>query len=117
MRDLLSYPWVMPPRTTRAHRRFDALFVAHDLPPPTSSLETGSLAFLINVLLHSDALTFTVSKTMSTREGKDLIMLDAPDLTVRREAGIVIRRGGWLSPAAQHVADQLKAICATEPEN
>ncbi|CAH1648140.1 MULTISPECIES: LysR substrate-binding domain-containing protein [unclassified Chelatococcus] len=117
MRDVLTYPWVMPPRTTRAHRRFDALFVAHDLPPPTSCLETGSLAFLINVLLHSDALTFTVSKTLVTREGKDLVMLDAPDLTVRREAGIVIRRGGWLSPAAQHVADALKAICAAEPEN
>lgn len=117
MRDLLAYPWVMPPRATRAHRRFDALFVAHDLPPPPSPLETGSMAFLINVLRHSDALTYTVSKTLAIREGDDLVMLDVPDLTARREAGIVTRRGGWLSPAAMHVADALKTICAAEPEN
>ena len=117
MPDLLAYPWAMPPKATRAHRRFDALLIAHDLAPPQSALETGSLALLLNVVRQSDALTFTVSKTLQIPEGADLVMLDVPGLTVAREAGIVTRRGGWLSPAARHLVEVLRAICIDEPEN
>jgi LysR family transcriptional regulator of gallate degradation len=117
MRDLLLYPWVKPPRVTRAQRRLNALFVANDLPPPRGAVESGSMALLLNVLRHSDALTFMVSKTLQTREGEGLVMLNVPGLTLSREAGIVTRRGGWLSPAALHVIEELKVICAAEPEN
>jgi DNA-binding transcriptional LysR family regulator len=117
MRELLHYPWVKPPRVTRAQRRLNALFVANDLPPPTGAVESGSLALLLNVVRNSDALTFMVSKTLQTREGEGLVMLNVPGLTLSREAGIVTRRGGWLSPAAMHIIDELKVICAAEPEN
>jgi LysR family transcriptional regulator of gallate degradation len=117
MRDLLKYPWVKPPRVTRAQRRLNALFVANDLPPPKGAVESGSQALLLNVVRQSDALTFMVSKTLQTREGEGLMMLKVPGLTVSREAGIVTRRGGWLSPAALHVIEELKEICSAEPEN
>jgi LysR family transcriptional regulator of gallate degradation len=115
--DLLKFPWAMPPRTTRAQRRLSALFVAHDLPPPTSTVETGSLAFLLNVLHRSDAVTYTVSKTLVTRDGADLVMLNVPEITATREAGVVTRRGAWLSPIAATVIEELKEICAAEPQN
>ena len=117
MRDLLAYPWVKPPRVTRAQRRLNALFVANDLPPPKGAVESGSLTLLLNVVRHSDALTFMVSKTLQAREGEGLMRLKVPGLTLSREAGIVTRRGGWLSPAALHVIEMLKVICAAEPEN
>jgi LysR family transcriptional regulator of gallate degradation len=117
MRDLLSYPWVKPPRVTRAQRRLNALFEANDLPPPQGAVESGSMALLLNVVRQSDALTFQVSKTLQTREGEGLVMLSVPGLTLSREAGIVTRRGGWLSPAALYVIEELKVICAAEPEN
>jgi DNA-binding transcriptional LysR family regulator len=117
MNDLLQYPWVRHLRITRAQRRLNALFVANELPPPRSAVESGSLAFLLNVVRHTDALIFMVSKTLQTREGEGLIMLDVPGLNVSREAGIVKRRGGWLSPAATHVIEELKLICASETEN
>ena len=63
-------------------------------------VETSSHAFLLNMVRHSDALTFTVSRTVDIEEGAGLVMLNVPRLKVRREAGIVLRRGGWLSPAA-----------------
>ena len=44
-------------------------------------------------------------------------MLDVPKISARREAGIVKRRDGWLSPAAERVIDNLVAICATDPHN
>lgn len=116
-RDLLGYPWVLLPRTTRAQRRLSALFAAQDLTPPQTVVETDSHAFLLNLLRHSDALTFTVSKTVEIEEGAGLVMLNVPKFAVRRQAGVVTRRGGWLSPAAAHVIDNLAAICAAHPQN
>lgn len=117
MRDLLQFPWLKPPRVTRAQSRLNALFVANDLPPPLGTIESGSLTLLLNVVRQSDALTYMVSKTLATRDGKGLVMLNVPGLTLSREAGIVTRRSGWLSPAAQHIIDELKIVCAAEPQN
>ncbi len=117
MRDLLQFPWLKPPRVTRAQSRLNALFIANDLPPPLGTIESGSLTLLLNVVRQSDALTYMVSKTLTTRDGKGLVMLDVPGLTLSREAGIVTRRSGWLSPAAQHIIDELKIVCAAEPQN
>lgn len=114
MRDLLQYPWIKPPHSTRAHRRLDAFFVASDLPPPKSVLESASVALQLNVLRQSDALASTVSKTLDTPEGKGLVMLNVPGLALSRDAGVITRKGGWLSPAASHVIGELKAVCATE---
>src|SRR5262245_24043138 len=116
-KSLLDYPWVLLPRTTRSQRRLEALFAACDLSPPHNVVETTSHAFLLNMLRHSDALSFTTAKTVEVEEGAGLVMLNVPKLTSRREAGVVRRRGGWLSPAAQHVIAQLEAICAADPQN
>lgn len=40
--DLLHFPWVMMPRTTRAQQRLGALFAAQDLPLPKTVVETES---------------------------------------------------------------------------
>jgi LysR family transcriptional regulator of gallate degradation len=115
--DLLAYPWVLLPRTTRAQRRLAALFAAQDLAPPATVVETSSHAFLLNMVRHSDALTFTVSRTVDIEEGAGLVMLNVPRLKVRREAGVVLRRGGWVSPAAAHLIDSLTAISRADPRN
>jgi DNA-binding transcriptional LysR family regulator len=115
--DLLHYPWVLLPRTTRAQRRLTALFSAQDLTPPQNVVETSSHAFLLNMLRGSDALSFTASRTVDIEEGAGLVMLNVPQLRIRREAGIVLRRGGFLSPAAQHLIERLAVICRADPRN
>lgn len=117
LRDLLAYPWVLLPRTTRAQRRLGALFAAQDLAPPQTVVETSSHAFLLNLVRQSDALTFTVSKTVEIEEGQGLVMLPVTALRVRREAGVVLRRGSALPQAAVHLIDSLTAICAADPQN
>jgi DNA-binding transcriptional LysR family regulator len=117
MRDLLHFPWLKPPRVTRAQSRLNAIFTANDLPLPKATVESGSLGLLLNVLRQSDALTYMVSKTLLTREGEGLLMLNVPSLTLSREAGIITRRGSWLPPAALHVIEELRIVCAAEPEN
>ncbi len=115
--DLLQYPWVLLPRTTRAQRRLTALFAAQDLTPPQNVVETSSHAFLLNMLRGSDALSFTASRTVDIEEGAGLVMLSVPQLRIRREAGIVLRRGGYLSTAAEHLIERLAVICRADPRN
>ncbi|WP_159587993.1 LysR family transcriptional regulator [Chelativorans xinjiangense] len=115
--ELLKYPWAMPPETTRAHQRLKALFTAMDLPSPKAVVETDSLAFLLQMARFSDALTFTVSTTLKLPEAVDLVMLKVPELDAFRSAGIVTRKDGWLSPAAEAIVEELVAICKQEPTN
>ncbi len=115
--ELLKYPWAMPPETTRAHQRLKALFTAMDLPPPKAVVETDSLAFLLQMARFSDALTFTVSTTLKLPEAVDLVMLKVPELDAFRSAGIITRKDGWLSPAAEAIVEELVAICEREPTN
>jgi DNA-binding transcriptional LysR family regulator len=69
------------------------------------------------MLRGSDVLTFTTSRTVDLEEGAGLVMLNVPPLTVRREAGVVLRRGSFLPPAAQRLIDDLVDICRADPRN
>ena len=115
--ELLEFPWAMPPRSTRTQRRLRALFIAADLPPPETVVETESMAFLIQAVLNSDILSFTVSTTLRMPETRGLKLLHVPALASVRRAGVITRKDGWLSPTAQAIVAELRTICAVEPTN
>lgn len=115
--DLLAYPWVMPPATTRAQQRLNALFVAADFPAPDIAAETESQAFLLQLLLNSDALTFSVASTAQLPEAAGTVLLDVPQLRAERSAGVITRRHGWLPQAAQAIVDDLQQLCRPEVRN
>ena len=117
MKHLLDYPWSMPPSSTHTTRQLQALFIAAHLSPPETTVETESMAFLIQTVLNSDVITLTVASTLDMPEAKNLRLLSVVGLTSRREAGVVLRRDGFLSPAAEAVVEELKRICALEPTN
>lgn len=114
---LLDFPWILPPRSTRASQRVRALFIAASLPPPEGVLETESMAFMIQMLLYSDSLSFSVSTTLELREANGLTMLEVSKPSAVREAGIISRKDGWVSPAAMAIISELRAHCAVEPKN
>lgn len=114
---LLEFQWAMPPDSTKTLRRLNALFVAANLRPPEVAVESESMAFLVQIVRHSDMISFTVSTTVSLPECQGLRFLRVPALAARREAGVITRKGGWLSPAAEAIVAELKKICATEPTN
>jgi LysR family transcriptional regulator of gallate degradation len=115
--ELLAFPWVMPPSTTRAQQRLNALFVAADFPPPHILVETESLAFLLQLLLGSDALTFSVASTADLPEAAGTVMLDVPQLRAHRSAGVISRRHGWLPEAARAIVEDLQRLCRPETRN
>jgi LysR family transcriptional regulator of gallate degradation len=103
LRDLLSYPWVLPANNPRARRKLEALFLARGLTPPVPSVETESMAFVFAMLRSSDALTYSTAGTFKGPTGAGLVALNVPALKSTRDAGIMQRRGAWLSPPAQAV--------------
>lgn len=115
--DLLSFPWVMPPQSTRAQQRLTALFVAADLPPPQIVVETESMAFLLRLVALSDALTFTVSTTLRLPEAAGLRVIDVPGLSPVRSAGLITRQGSFVSAASGLVIAELRRICAVDDRN
>lgn len=117
LKALLAFPWVLPANNPRARRKLEALFIARDIAPPVPAVETESMAFVFAMLRASDSLTYTTTNTVASREGAGLTRLDVPALRSRRNAGIMQRRGAWLSPGAQSLIEELKAICAEQPEN
>jgi LysR family transcriptional regulator of gallate degradation len=54
---------------------------------------------------------------MEPPAGAGLAALDVPNLRASRDAGIIRRRDAWLSPAAQSIIYELKAICREHPRN
>ena len=75
------------------------------------------MAFLIQTVLNSDAITLTVASTLDMPEAKGLKLVTVAGLASRREAGVVLRKDGFLSPAAEAIVEELKRICALEPTN
>lgn len=115
--DALAYPWVLPAKATRARQRLDALFTSRNRTPPEPAIETGSMAFMLAVVRNSDALTYTTASTVDMPEGVGLVALDAPELASERQAGVIRRRNAWLSPAAEAVIAELRAVCSAQPRN
>ena len=99
--DCLAFPWVLPPRATRARRRLDALFVSRELPPPDATVETQSAAFMVALLAASDALTYTTRRTVEQAEATGMVVIDVPDLAAERTAGFITRRGQTKSPTLE----------------
>jgi DNA-binding transcriptional LysR family regulator len=117
LRALLDHPWIMSPKSTRPQQRLNAIFVAAGLPPPTITVETDSVAFLLRVVASTDMLTFTVSSTAKMLEARGTNVLHVPEMSAEREAGIITRRDGWLPPAVEMTITELRRICSRERRN
>lgn len=115
--DLLAHPWILPPAANRARRQLEGLFVGAGLPPPVPAVESQSLAFLLALLADLPALTYTTSAITLLPEGAGIVALDVPALRSPRRAGIIQRRGGFVTPAAQVVISSLQQICEEDPHN
>jgi len=113
----LGFPWVLPPRATRARRRLDALFVSRELPPPEASVETESGAFMMALLLASDALTYTTRRAIEQPEAHGTVVIDVPGLAAERIAGFITRRGQPRSLALEALFESLSAFAAADRRN
>ncbi len=109
--DLLDYGWVLPGRDVLSRHRLEALFLSRGLTPPQPVIQSDSISFILATLRVSDCLGFATSQILVGDEAADIVPVPVRDISFRRAAGIIHRRRGELSQAAQALVDELRSVC------
>jgi len=108
--DLAAAKWVLPARTVAMRQWLDNVFEAHGLPQPAVQIETNSITTLPKLIADTALLSFTSTRNLRRdRLGEQLERLQIETTTMRRPLGVVARKDGYLSPAAQRVVSLLRA--------
>ncbi len=110
---LVNQVWILARSREMERRALDDLFAQAELPPPKAAIETTSAVLMKTVVMQSDALTFLPRELVYWEERAGLmapLLVNSP--AWRRFVGITQRARTRLSPAAQALADSLRA-CAT----
>jgi LysR family transcriptional regulator of gallate degradation len=115
--DLLEHPWVLPPSANLGRQRLEALFITAGLPPPVPVVESQSQAMLLALLADMPALSYTTTATLRLPEARGIVAIDVAGMRAARTAGIIQRRGSFVTPAAQILLDALARICAQDGRN
>ncbi|GFM85650.1 LysR family transcriptional regulator [Pseudomonas cichorii] len=109
MSDLTAYRWVLPPIGVSSRKWLDATFAAHGLPLPVVQIEANSISLLPGLIAQSNLLSFIARESLEF--GKNMQHLREVRLeqtTMKRTIGVTMRRGGYLSPAAQSMLQMLR---------
>ncbi len=114
VQDLLAYPWIVPRRMTPTRDQFEALFLSHNVPPPASIIESGSLLLMRELLTDGNHLG-CISRHQSERECQHglMVSLDYPTGHLRRPIGLTFRQN-WQPTPQQHL--MLRLLCDQSPE-
>jgi DNA-binding transcriptional LysR family regulator len=115
--DLLDHPWVLPPPANLGRQRLEALFVSAGFPAPVPVVESQSMAMLLALLADMPALAYTTTATLRLPEARGVVALDVAGMRASRTAGVIQRRGSFVTPAAQILLDALAEVCARDGRN
>src|SRR5215475_4811286 len=109
IQDLVASKWVLPAPTVAMRQWLDNVFEAHGLPQPAVQIETNSITTLPKLIADTALLSFTSTRNLRRdRLGEQLERLDIDATTMRRPLGVVARKEGYFSPAAQRVVSLLR---------
>ncbi len=84
-------------------------FAAHGLPLPTVQIEANSISLLPGLIAQSNLLSFIARESLEF--GKNMQHLREVPLeqtTMKRSVGVTLRKGGYLSPAAEGMLQMLR---------
>jgi LysR family transcriptional regulator of gallate degradation len=109
---LKKYPWILPKSGTPYRHRFDEMFLAAGLSPPTSNIECGDLVYLRSLLVKSDFLALVSEQSINLeRELGVLASFRMDSQFMLRPVGLVFDPRQPMMPAAQAVIEQVRAVC------
>lgn len=102
--------WALPEPGDTGRERLTALLRKHGLPPPTVAAESNSVPFYTALVRASDHLGIAPRDRLRGPDATGLIALDIPAATWERTMGLVFRKRTSRTPAAQALAESLRAI-------
>jgi DNA-binding transcriptional LysR family regulator len=109
MADLAMYRWVLPPVGVSSRKWLDEAFLRQQLPLPVVQIEANSIPLLPGLIERTSLLSFTARETLEFGNNMQRLREVALEhTTMKRTIGCTVRRGGYLSPAAQAMVQMLR---------
>lgn len=100
-KDLLPFPWVLPPHQAALRRQIEDLFHSRGLPLPVNVVETVSPLTIRHLILNTATIAALPAQVLEVEHRAGLVCalpLSGPDTGSR--VGLILRRRGQLRPAA-----------------
>lgn len=109
MKDLCRYRWVLPPAGVSSRIWVDDAFARHDLPLPEVQIEANSISLLPRLIAQTSLLSFIARETLEFGKNmQDLREVMLEQTTMARTICVMLRREGYLSPAAHAMVQMLR---------
>ncbi|WP_341523636.1 LysR family transcriptional regulator [Pseudomonas sp. G.S.17] len=109
MEDLARYRWVLPPVGVSSRKWLDEAFLRHRFPLPVVQIEANSIPLLPGLIERTSLLSFTARETLEFGNNMQRLREVALEhTTMKRTIGCTVRKGGYLSPAAQAMVQMLR---------
>jgi len=108
--DLKHAAWALLSREMAQRRRFNALFTEGGFQPPEPTIESDSIAFVLEIVRRSDLLSFTTSTIFQGGARDDVVSLEVAGLSWERHAGVICRAGEARSPLAERLWQLLAEV-------
>lgn len=115
--DLLSYPWITPPREGMVWQRLVDLFAVARSPAPRPAIETNSAALIKALLSDGRFLTFVPRQLMLADVLRsEVVEIAAAAITLDRVVAVVTRTGRVHPMAATLALDSCRAVAGMSVE-
>jgi len=109
MSDLCNYRWVLPPPGVSSRKWLDEAFARKSLPAPQVQIEANSISLLPGLIAQTHLLSFIARETLAFGKiMQHLREVEVPQTTMKRNVGVSVRKGGYLSPAAHGMVNMLR---------
>lgn len=115
--ELLGFDWALPPIDTLARRKLDGQVISLGFPAIQPVLTSSSYSLLMKSASLSDLLLYTTRSHLLIPEATALCEISAPKLGTARDAGLIFRKPGLVTPATRFVAEMLEKVCRSDPVN
>jgi len=109
IRDLTRFQWALP-RGTFVRKRFDHLFEAYGMIPPTPTVEVNDVSTALDIVAYSELATLTSSVTPFGQERAGYGHVKCDELVGGRDTGILSRKHSVIPPLGEDLCRQLKAL-------
>ena len=111
LEEILAHPWILPSPATNMVQRLRFVMLSRGLPPPEPVIETDSISLKFKLMLGSDHLSLHAETHLAAYNPGHVVILPVPRLETPREAGVIRRRAGILSPADQALIQAVRDRC------
>lgn len=108
--DLVEYGWVLGGENDPQKRYLESVFRAKGLVLPVATVEALSRSVSLRIIQQSDLL-MVVPNLRTQPQVSGIAKVNCPDINWVRIAGIALRRGFSLPPAAQELIKEIETLC------